>query len=180
MIQITDAVELRFFEKVIEDLDSGCWLWDARIDDDGYRIFSINRRNQRAHRVAWCICHGSIPGGLHVLHRCDVRSCVNPGHLWLGTNLENIADMVQKGRSPHTKNPHPGVLNGRATMTEAEAREIIRLYASGTVTQQAIADSIGVTKWAVANICHNRTWQHIPRLPLSPVRRGRWGTQFRW
>lgn len=87
------------FEAKINKTDS-CWLWTAAKYVDGYGAFRLRdpRRQERAHRVAWQIYHGPIPSGQHVLHRCDVRECVNPEHLWLGTNLDNIRDRQRKGR----------------------------------------------------------------------------------
>lgn len=77
---------------------SGCWLWDSGVNTKGYGQFYGNRENLLAHRVSYELHRGTIPAGLHVLHSCDTPSCVNPAHLKLGTNLDNIRDKVAKKR----------------------------------------------------------------------------------
>ncbi len=87
----------RFWSAVAKS--DGCWLWTKSLDSQGYgQIFSIPRRLHRAHRVSWLMHRGPIPDGLFVCHTCDVRNCVNPDHLWLGTNDDNMRDASVKGR----------------------------------------------------------------------------------
>jgi len=80
--------------------ESGCWIWTNCLDSLGYGSFRRKFRGitQRAHRAAWKAYKGEIPTGLYVLHRCDIRSCCNPEHLFLGTHLDNIKDAEKKGR----------------------------------------------------------------------------------
>jgi hypothetical protein len=85
------------FEQKIQKTDD-CWLWVSSIDNIGYGRFCLDRRNAKAHRVAWQLYRGPIENGLFVLHKCDVRNCVNPDHLFLGTQDDNIKDCVRKGR----------------------------------------------------------------------------------
>lgn len=91
----------RFWPKVHKR--DGCWLWTASTDSNGYGQSFIGRldgrvRLEHAHRVAWRLTFGDIPDGLNVLHRCDVPRCVNPAHLFLGTDRDNIQDAIGKGR----------------------------------------------------------------------------------
>lgn len=92
----------RFWEKVRKDA-SGCWLWTASATGTGFKYGQVMWRGryatpQKAHRVAWELTNGHIPDNLQVLHRCDVPLCVNPNHLFLGTQKDNLADARQKGR----------------------------------------------------------------------------------
>lgn len=78
--------------------ESGCWLWTDHLDKDGYGLVRDGKKMKRPHRVSYEIKHGPIQNGLYVLHRCDVRCCVNPDHLFLGTQEDNVRDMIAKGR----------------------------------------------------------------------------------
>lgn len=77
----------------------GCWVWATKSKAvSGYGLINIKNTNVRAHRFSWTIHRGPIPNGLHVLHKCDVPACVNPAHLFLGTDLDNNTDKINKGR----------------------------------------------------------------------------------
>jgi hypothetical protein len=92
------SVADRFWSKVRKS--DGCWLWGASIKTTGYGQFFRGPRIEKAHRVSYELTHGPIPEGLYVLHRCDVRACVRPDHLFLGTISDNSRDMIYKGRHP--------------------------------------------------------------------------------
>lgn len=81
-------------EKVTE---SGCWIWMGR-EWRGYGLLSVKSKNTRAHRISYEVHIGPIPDGMIVCHSCDVRSCINPDHLWIGTVKDNNNDALQKGR----------------------------------------------------------------------------------
>jgi HNH endonuclease len=96
----------RFWKFVEPEPNSGCWLWSGAQNRRGYGAISIARSRMReAHRIMWQLEYGRIPDGMHVLHRCDVPPCVNPGHLWLGTRRDNMQDASKKGRIASQKEP---------------------------------------------------------------------------
>ena len=101
----------------------------------------------------WEITYGLIPDGLCVLHRCDVKSCVNPAHLWLGTALDNAEDRDRKGR----RSPPRGEMNGRVKLTAVKVEEIRALNAIG-FSQAELSKRFGVSDFAVFSIVHRRSW----------------------
>lgn len=96
----------RFDAKVMPEPMSGCHLWIGALDRKGYGSFRSEGRTVRAHRLAWEREHGPIPDGLYVCHRCDNPGCVNPDHLFLGTQGRNLRDMARRGRGTSGKYPY--------------------------------------------------------------------------
>lgn len=98
----------RFWPKVRKS--DGCWEWTGTLNKPspkGYGRFKLAGKMQAAHRVAWVLVNGPIHDALYVLHKCDNRKCVNPSHLFLGTQAENMADCYAKGRMPQTARSMP-------------------------------------------------------------------------
>ena len=137
-----------------------CWLWTGTINDTGYGVLSIGskadktRRNVLAHRFSFELHKGALPAGLNVCHRCDTPACVNPGHLFAGTQADNVADMVSKGR--HQK----GSRNGNAKINEAVAAQILAAVKSGS-TRTNVAQQFGVTRSLVSMIANGKRWGHV-------------------
>ena len=119
---LKQSLEERFWAKV--DKSAGpdaCWLWTASVNQLGYGTISgagRDGRNGRAHRVAWELAKGLVPDGMQVCHRCDVRNCCNPAHLFLGTQADNNHDMVAKGRNARVR----GDANGSRLHPETRPR----------------------------------------------------------
>jgi hypothetical protein len=154
-------VSERFFEKVMPVPESGCWLWIASTNKRGYGQFMmLDRRPHLAHRVSWRLEKGEIPIGLHVLHKCDTPACVNPDHLFLGTDRDNVQDMLRKGRENRTPR-RVGAAHGMAKITSEVALAIFN--AEGAQTR--IALQFGVPKSTVNHIKSGRQWSTVTGLP---------------
>lgn len=151
---IQQSIIQRFQSVISPEPMSGCWLWAACADRLGYGQWRFDGRIQKAHRVAWQLYRAPIPNGLLVLHRCDVPSCVNPDHLWLGTQADNVADMIAKERQRHDRNPR-GEHNGRAKLTESDVQAI----RASSESQHVCARRFGVGSTAIANIRRGKRWK---------------------
>ena len=133
----------RFWSKVDRRGPDDCWEWLGGRDGFGYGRFCFKGKETLAHRAAWQLEKGPIPAGMCVCHSCDNPPCANPAHLFLGTQSENHADMVRKGRIAR------GEKNGMTKITAAQVTELCERYAAGE-TQTALAAEFGVTQPAVS------------------------------
>jgi hypothetical protein len=150
--------EPRFWSKVAI-ADTGCWLWMAATTSAGYGNYGVRAGIVIcAHRHVMTQMHGPIPKGLFVCHRCDVKRCVNPDHLFLGTPADNVADKVAKGRAPSGEdNP------GRKT-TWDDVRAIRERYAVGDISQKRLGTDYGLSQSVIGDIVLGRAWR-ITELP---------------
>lgn len=142
----------RFWSKATGRNKRGCWLWTASKNAKGYGRFNLNGNTQAAHRVAYELFFGPIPNGLFVCHFCDNPACVNPSHLWLGTNSDNIRDSVNKGRFIAT-----GSRNGRAILTD---RDVLAIRSSAKEAK-VLASCYGVSIATIRHARNGRSWRHI-------------------
>ncbi len=146
------TIEAWMEAKSIPEPNSGCRLWEGEIRGRmGYGFVRYDGRPQRAHRVAYQLACGPIPDGMFVCHKCDVPSCVNPDHLFLGTPADNMRDMAAKGRNVTMD----GATNGLARLTRESARAIFvdrRL-------RREIAREYGITKTSVTEIRRGQRYQ---------------------
>lgn len=136
--------------------NSGCWLWLGSLCTSGYGLLGIgNRKIAAAHRLSWEAARGQIKDGMQVLHKCDVRACINPGHLFLGTHLDNMRDRDAKGRREPRK--AKGTKHGMSKLT---AEQVIAIRAD-TRSHRDIAADYGVAKSNVQAIRAGLTWAHL-------------------
>lgn len=136
----------------------GCWEWSGALSH-GYGVFA---GGHGAHRLSYSMAYGEIPGGLDVCHRCDNPKCVRPSHLFLGTQLENTTDAVNKGRMAYgTRNAwftQPEAMRRRKTrrtLTQAEVEDV-RLRLNAGQSQQQIAVAYDCTRSAISLIANGR------------------------
>lgn len=144
----------RFFRFVGGKQPNGCILWMGATDKDGYGAFD----NTKAHRVAYDLFVGGLDPELLVCHSCDNPPCINPVHLFQGTELDNAEDMVSKGRS------HGGSDHWSAKLTEEQVREIKSELASPSRnrrTRRALAKRFNVTPAIIYQIDWGRIWKHV-------------------
>lgn len=145
------------FEKFVDRSNlSGCHIWTGNRNASQYGQFKSNRL-VKAHRFAWELANGPIPKGLNVLHRCDNPPCVNPAHLFLGTQADNIRDRDSKGRSNYQRGEH----NGSAKLNEGAVMEIRSRYATGACGQRQLARDFDVCKTTIAGIVNRKIWAHL-------------------
>jgi hypothetical protein len=145
----------RFWKKVnCSGGPDACWPWAGHIGENGYGIVGINGRQYKAHRVSYFIEHGRIDNDRLVLHRCDVRACVNPAHLFLGTPKDNSQDAVRKGRNTKLY----GEQNGKAKLTRAAVLSIRRICKRGGVYQKTVAKQFSVSEATVSYVVNGGRW----------------------
>jgi len=145
----------RFMEKFTVKPETGCWLWTAACNPDGYGNFYINGSTIGAHRVSYEIHIGEIPRGIHVLHTCDVTNCVQPGHLYLGTHAYNMADMARRDRAHASRNA--GCKNASARLGPGDVLSICDSSKKGI----DLAEDYGISGSLVSMIKSKKVWAHI-------------------
>jgi hypothetical protein len=154
------SLKERFDEKYQVEANTGCWLWTGAVTKIKgsvwcYGVISIDNKKRVATRASWFLTHGYLPSpDIQVLHKCDTPLCVNPNHLFLGTQADNMADCERKGR----KNVMFGERAGMSKLTDA----IVASIRNDTRTFQEIAKEHDIHESTVAAIRYNRTWKHVP------------------
>lgn len=144
----------RFLNK-IKSGASGCWDWIAAKNKKGYGYIKLRkkRKNEMAHRMSWLLFKGDIPNGLYVLHKCDNPSCVNPDHLFLGTQNDNMKDMAKKGRATGNK-----IRNGPYPNSKLNWEKVTQIRKSEK-KRSILAKKYNVDFSTIYNIQKNKTWK---------------------
>lgn len=132
---------------------SGCWEWTGYTNPDGYGWTSFNGTTLSTHRLSWKFHNGDIPKDLKVLHKCDNRPCINPDHLFLGTQADNVRDMDKKKRRVSLS----GENNSQAKLTLKQVGSIKELCEQG-VYAKYIAPRFGISMATVYHIKNGRIW----------------------
>lgn len=156
-------LEQRFWSKVDKRGPDECWMWTGGVMRSGYGGIGKGGRREGiayTHRLSWELNVGPIPQGMHILHCCDLRyatgdttyrRCVNPSHLRLGTNVENISDMVKLKRHQH------GETSGNAKLSEASVRAI----RASSEPHLVLARRYGVSRGCIGLVLAVKRWAHV-------------------
>jgi hypothetical protein len=169
-MNISQDIISRFWAKVHKT--DGCWLWTASKRHKGYGAFAYTLDGKmihdRSHRFSYRLHVGEIPPGLFVLHRCDTPACVNPVHLFLGTNQDNVRDMHAKGRAVKPgSNPNKpprwakGERHHAAKFTVQDIQNIRTRYAAGGVSYSQLAREYNTGTSAIAKVVLRLRWRHV-------------------
>lgn len=151
---LDEKVIARFWAKVQVRSADECWDWIAAKNSSGYGSLGVEKKTYAAHRISYQLANGDIPDGLQVLHRCDRPCCVNPDHLWLGTQADNMEDMTKKQR------------HGSAKLTENDVKEIYRLSKEGLLDKD-LAVQFEVSPSCVTMILNGKNWSHLREKPAK-------------
>lgn len=129
--------------------DEDCWLWTGCLDKDGYGLSSIAGKKMPAHRAMWTLTYGAP--SLYILHTCTNRHCINPKHLYEGTQKQNVQDQIKAGTFVK------GSKNGLAKLTEEDVKHIRKSIFS----TRALATYYSVSYYTIWDVKRNRSWQHV-------------------
>jgi hypothetical protein len=147
------TIENRFNEKIEKITETGCWLWTAGVDKNGYGVIGVSRKAVKAHRLSWLLFRGVLNTEDQVLHHCDIPCCVNPSHLFIGTHIDNMADMKAKNRARGAK----GEKNHKAKLTPEQIARIKYLLQNNR-SCNSIAKEYGVVHSTISRIKRGEGW----------------------
>jgi hypothetical protein len=144
------------FSRSMPEPNSGCWIWLGAIRSNGYGAINIEKKTRSAHRLAYEIANKkSVPSNLDVCHRCDVRACINPDHLFVGTRKDNMVDCANKGR-----NFVPLLRGEESPNSKLTVRQVLAIRKDSR-SIRALGRAYGVDRGTIASIVHRKTWRHI-------------------
>ena len=143
----------KFWER-LEHTPEGCWEWTRALTKAGYGAMGLKRGVvETTHRISWRLANGTIPEGMNVLHKCHNRKCCRPEHLYIGTQKDNVRDMLEAGRAGGRK----GETHHKAKMTSEQIAEIRQKRAEGQ-TGTSLAKEYGLAHSGIYRIVNNRGW----------------------
>lgn len=151
--RVYDPPEVRFWRNVVKSGDDSCWEWTGS-KHRGYGVIGVNKRQVRAHRFSYALHYGPIPDGLYVCHACDNPGCVNPAHLWLGTNEQNTADKTAKGRQARMY----GAASPGAKLTADQVRAI---RSDTSHTRRELAAIYGLHYMTIGRIIRRESYPDV-------------------
>lgn len=151
------------FARQVQASPGKCWVWTGAKNEHGYGVLGRGGRGEgvaKAHRVSYQIFYGVVLTSTQcVLHRCDNPNCVNPEHLFLGTQQDNLIDMRRKRRDSPPPS-HVGVHNKTAKLNDDKVKQVFDLRRAGLTSYQ-IAERLGVSRPAICSILNRKTWRHV-------------------
>jgi hypothetical protein len=160
-----EAEKHRLGAKLLESVSvdaAGCFNWTGNRNPDGYATtrMGVGQITKRASRLAYRVFRREIPEGMCVCHRCDNRACINPAHLYLGTNKQNSEDMAAKNRSCH------GVAVNTAKMTPEKVLDLVARYNGGEKIG-SLCDRFGISVPTLYRILNRQSWKRVLREPVA-------------
>jgi len=146
------SIDQKIPNTVVKIPESGCWIWLGPINNHGYGRTTFGRETHvSAHRASYELRHGKIPDGMMALHHCDIKCCVNPDHIFLGTQQDNSADKVCKNRQAN------GAKHGMSKLTEEQAREA----KFGDAKPTELAKKFKCSATIIRQIRGGTYWKHL-------------------
>lgn len=144
------------FWKYVQKTET-CWIWSGGKTTGGYGKFNPTHKSgwEKSHRFSWTLHFGEIPEGKVVCHKCNMKLCVRPDHLYVATSRENTLDAMRDGLCPI------GEKHGMAKITEEQVKEIRLLHKPKEISMGFLAKKYGITKTQISRIINRKTWKHI-------------------
>lgn len=136
---------------------SDCWVWKGAKNDKGYGQCRVNNKTEYTHRMSYELHKGNIPEGKYILHTCDTPLCFNPRHLFVGTQQDNMDDMISKSRAVHAR----GEDHAQAKLNQKQVDIIRHLVRYKSSTYQQIGDTFSVSRSTISSIANGATWRDI-------------------